>query len=210
MARKAEYTKEQMRRLVLSAAESMMSKGGVDGFSVRALAKKIGFAPGSLYLHFKDVDDIVNHLNAATLKRLAKALEAVKNGAGPEDTLHRYAQAYVAFVEKNRNLWDAMFKYRRSDSGAVPGWYRAVIEELVVPVKRCFEEIAPPKTPGASAQAAKMTWASLHGICSLDVARLRMIMAGDLPSTAAHLVDLHIAGYAAQMQRSGSPKRIKA
>ena len=115
----------------------------------------------SSYLHFKDVDDIVNHLNAATLKRLAKALEAVKNGAGPEDTLHRYAQAYVAFVEKNRNLWDAMFKYRRSDSGAVPGWYRAVIEELVVPVKRCFEEIAPPKTPGASAQAAKMTWASL-------------------------------------------------
>ena len=37
-----------------------------------------------------------------------------------------------------------------------------------------------------------------------------MIMVGDLPSTAAHLVDLHIAGYAAQMQRSGSPKRIKA
>jgi AcrR family transcriptional regulator len=187
----------------------MMSKDGVDAFSVRTLAKKIGFAPGSLYLHFKDVDDIVNHLNAATLKRLVEALEAVRNGAGPEDTLHRYAQAYVAFVEKNRNLWDAMFKYRRSGSG-VPGWYRAAIAELVVPVKQCFEEIAPPKTPGASAQAAKMTWASLHGICSLDAARLRMIMDGDLPSTAAHLVDLHIAGYAAQTQRSGARKRIKA
>ena len=209
MARKAEYSKEEMRRLVLTAAESMMSKGGIEGFSVRTLAKKIGFAPGSLYLHFKDVDDIVNHLNAATLKRLVKALEAVKDGAGPEDTLHRYAQAYVAFVEKNRNLWDAMFKYRRSGSRAVPEWYQAAIEELVVPVKRCFEEIARPKTPGASAQAAKMTWASLHGICSLDATRLRMIMDGDLSSTAAHLVDLHIAGYAAQAGRSGARKRIK-
>jgi len=209
MARKAEYTKEEMRRLVLAAAESMMSKDGVEGFSVRTLAKKIGFAPGSLYLHFKDVDDIVNHLNAVTLKRLVKALEAVKNGVGPEDTLHRYARAYVTFVEKNRNLWDAMFKYRRSGS-AVPNWYKAAIEDLVGPVKQCFEEIAPPKTPGASAQAAKMTWASLHGICSLDSARLRMIMNGDLPSTAAHLVDLHIAGYVAQTQRSGERKRIKA
>lgn len=209
MARKAEYTKEEMRRRVLTAAESMMSKGGVDGFSVRTLAKKIGFAPGSLYLHFKDIDDIVNHLNAATLKRLVTALEAVKNAAGPEDTLHRYAQAYVAFVEKNRNLWDAMFKYRRAGA-AVPEWYRGAIEDLVGPVKRCFEEIAPPKTPSASAQAAKMTWASLHGICSLDSARLRMIMDGDLPSTAAHLVDLHIAGYAAQAERAGVRKRIKA
>jgi AcrR family transcriptional regulator len=209
MARKAEYSKDEMRRLVLTAAESMMSKNGVDGFSVRTLAKKIGFAPGSLYLHFKDVDDIVNHLNAATLKRLVKALDAVENGAGPEATLHRYAQAYVAFVEKNRNLWDAMFKYRRSGSG-VPGWYRAAIEELVGPVKQCFEEIAPPKKPGASAQAARMTWASLHGICSLDAARLRMIMGGDLRSTAAQLVDLHIAGYSAQPERSGARKRIKA
>lgn len=209
MARKAEYSKDEMRRLVLAAAESMMSKGGIDGFSVRTLAKKIGFAPGSLYLHFKDVDDIVNHLNAATLKRLVTTLEAVENGAGPEATLHRYAQAYVAFVEKNRNLWDAMFKYRRAGS-AVPRWYSAAIEELVVPVRQCFEEIALPKNPGASSQAAKMTWASLHGICSLDAARLRMIMDGDLRSTAAHLVDLHIAGYAAQAERSGARKRIKA
>jgi AcrR family transcriptional regulator len=209
MARKAEYSKEEMRRLVLTAAESMMSKDGLDGFSVRTLAKKIGFAPGSLYLHFKDVDDIINHLNAATLQRLVKALETVKGGAGPEDTLHRYAQAYVAFVEKNRNLWDAMFKYRRASS-AVPAWYRTAIEELVVPVKQCFEEIAAPNTPGASVQAAKMTWASLHGICSLDAGRLRMIMDGDLPSTATHLVDLHIAGYAAQAERFISRKRIKA
>lgn len=209
MARKAEYSKEEMRRLVLAAAESMMSKDGVDGFSVRTLAKKIGFAPGSLYLHFKDVDDIVNHLNAATLKRLVAAMEVVKGGAGPEETLHRYAQAYVGFVEKNRNLWGAMFKYRRAGA-AVPGWYKSAIEELVVLVKRCFEEIATPNSPGASAQAAKMTWASLHGLCSLDAARLRMIMDGDLSSTAAHLVDLHIAGYAAQMARSSSRKRIKA
>src|SRR5262245_37431505 len=198
-----------MRSLVLTAAASMMAKHGVDGFSVRMLAKEIGVAPGSLYLHFKDVDDIVNHLNAETLKRLVKALEAVESGAGPEATLHRYAQAYVAFVEKNRNLWDAMFKYRRSGS-TVPGWYRSAIEELVAPVKQCFEEIAPAMTADASARAAKMTWASLHGICSLDAARLRMLMDADLPSTAAHLVDLHIAGYAAQMQRSGARKRIKA
>jgi hypothetical protein len=133
----------------------------------------------------------------------------VKGGAGPEETLHRYAQAYVGFIEDNRNLWDAMFKYRRAGT-AVPGWYKTAIDELVVLVKRCFEQIATPKSSDASAQAAKMTWASLHGICSLDAARLRMIMGGDLPSTAAHLVDLHIAGYAAQMTRSDSRKRIKA
>ena len=81
-----------------------------------------------------------------------------------------------------------------SDESAAPRRHRLLLK---------FAEL------GASAQAAKMTWASLHGICSLDAARLRMIMDGDLPSTAAHLVDLHIAGYAAQTERSGARKRVK-
>ena len=40
---------------------------GLSGFSTRQIAKKIGYTLGTLYNIFESYDDIILHINAATL-----------------------------------------------------------------------------------------------------------------------------------------------
>lgn len=52
---------------------------GLSGFSTRQIAKKIGYTLGTLYNIFESYDDIILHINAATLDEMKKFITQSMN-----------------------------------------------------------------------------------------------------------------------------------
>ncbi len=59
MAEKRHKNKEEFRRAILEAAREVFSSDGYGNFSLRKLARKIGYSPTTIYLYFKDKDDLL-------------------------------------------------------------------------------------------------------------------------------------------------------
>lgn len=59
MIDKSLQKKEEFRREILEAAREIFSLDGYGNFSMRKLARRIGYSPTTIYLYFKDKDEIL-------------------------------------------------------------------------------------------------------------------------------------------------------
>ena len=52
MARRSEHTQEQIKEMVLIAAEGIVTEEGEEALTVRKIAQHIGYTVGSIYMVF--------------------------------------------------------------------------------------------------------------------------------------------------------------
>lgn len=196
MARRADHSKEELAKLVIEAAEKLISEQGIDDFSARALSREIGYTAGTLYHHFRDLDDIVTQVNARTLAGLAAAFRGAVHADDPKKMLHNYADAFLDFIRERRNLWNALFEFRRQPDVPVPAWYVEAIASLIRIIARCFHEIRPDLDDKTAAQSGQLVFASIHSVSSLESSgRLALIMDRDISKVVHELVDTHILAF---------------
>lgn len=84
---------EARRSLVLEAARAVFESQGLEGASMREIAKRAGYTPGALYSYFESKEAIYGALLEASLERLQAAVDAARepktaaktapNGASP-------------------------------------------------------------------------------------------------------------------------------
>ncbi|MFX5306100.1 helix-turn-helix domain-containing protein, partial [Acinetobacter baumannii] len=58
-AERRERRRQETRRAILEAATRMFEREGYEGFSLRQVAEAIGYTPTTIYLYFKDKDDLL-------------------------------------------------------------------------------------------------------------------------------------------------------
>ena len=58
----AERRRHKIRARILSAAEQVFAREGVDGLSIRRLAENIDYSPAAIYKYFKSKDELVDEL----------------------------------------------------------------------------------------------------------------------------------------------------
>lgn len=198
MARRADHSKQELVELVIAAARDLIVEEGIDKLSARALSKRIGYAPGTLYNHFRDLDDIVTAVNARTLAGLGAAFAAAPPDADPRRRLHNLADAYVGYVAANARLWEALFEFKRAEGVPVPDWYRDTIEALARGIGPAFQALRPSASAEAAAEAGKLVFASIHSVSSLQSSgRLAILMDQDIHAVVHKLVDIHLTAFAA-------------
>jgi AcrR family transcriptional regulator len=196
MARRADHSKEELATLVIGAAEAMIAGEGVESLSARALGREIGYTAGTLYHHFRDLDDIVTQVNARTLAGLAEAFRGAEVSSDPRRMLHNYADAFLGFLAARRNLWNALFEFRRQPGVEVPAWYVEAIAGLIRIIAKCFREIRPDLDEKIAAQSGQLVFASIHSVSSLESSgRLALIMDRDIGKVVHELVDIHIMAF---------------
>jgi len=196
MARRADHSKEELARLIIDTAEEMIATDGIDRFSARTLSQAIGYTPGTLYHHFRDLDDIATHVNTRTLAGLAQAFAAAPPSPDPREMLHAYADAFLGYIALKRNLWNALFEFRRKPDQMVPPWYVEAIASLIRIVASCFAEIRPDLSPDDARRSGQLVFASIHSVVSLDSSgRLSLVMDRDIRTVVHELVDMHILAF---------------
>ena len=78
------------KTVILEAAQRVLDREGIDGATVRGIAKEAGYTPGALYAYYVDKDDILADLMCRSLGRAARAVRQSvgaqkRAGANPVD-----------------------------------------------------------------------------------------------------------------------------
>ena len=101
---------DSRRALVLEAARSVFAEKGVEGASIREIAKRAAYTPGAIYSYFESKEAIYAALLAESLERLNQEVAAAKPPkAQPPGMLVAKAQAWFGFYARNPRDLDLGF-----------------------------------------------------------------------------------------------------
>src|SRR5215467_6476697 len=117
-ARRA-YHHGDLRRQLIVAAEQIIRERGVDGFTLREAARRVGVSPAAPAHHFKDARGLLTEVAALGFRDFGDALEAAdkKGGADPAERLRLQAAAYVRFALQHPARFQLMFRSDQLDAG---------------------------------------------------------------------------------------------
>ncbi|MGJ7613610.1 MULTISPECIES: TetR/AcrR family transcriptional regulator [unclassified Variovorax] len=98
------------RALVLDAARAVFLDAGIEGASVREIARKAGYTPGAIYSYFESKEAIYAALLDESIQRLQTAVaDAPPTEGHPDLTLAAKAQAWFDFYAANPRELDLGF-----------------------------------------------------------------------------------------------------
>jgi len=172
MARRSDHSHEEIREMVLEAAEQIIVEHGHGGLTARKVASEIGYTVGTLYLVFKNIDDLIMHINARTLDRLHQLMTdgEMKNLTAVEH-LMQLGQIYIHFAYCDPHRWALIFEHRPSNDRPTPNWYVKKVMHMFSVVEEALEPLNPHRAKTEITQVACALWAGIHGICILGITR---------------------------------------
>lgn len=161
----------ELKTQILEAAREIFVHDGYESFSMRKLAQRIEYSPGSIYLHFKNKEELFESLVEESFDRLLRALNRLKNGHAQQDpvaTLKKGLRAYVEFGLQNPNDYRFAFLLRRPLQRR-PYKVHPAFDVMRYLVGRCVEEKR--FRPVDVESTSQALWAAVHGITSLLIQR---------------------------------------
>ena len=204
MGRRSTHTPQQLRVLILDAAQEIIEAQGLAGLSAREIARRIGYSPGTIYNIFANLDDVVLNVEGRVLDALDARLSELQQGedaAGAEGRLIRIAHAYLAFTQQRPRLWNLLFEHHLPAGAELPAWYQQKLERLMGQVERALAAQFPPGREADCKRAARVLWAGVHGITSLSTAdKLSVVTTEAAGRLIDDLIGTYLAGLAGQRE----------
>lgn len=168
MARKNEHSEAQIKEMVLQAAQKLVTEEGIGALKVREIAMEIGYTVGCVYKVFDNMADLILQLKAITLDDLADQLAQIPTTLPPEQHLQALMQTYLVFARQNFHRWQ-MLSTERLTIEPLPVWYLEKQAAIFQAGEPFFQQLAENTTAAQQQQAARILWASVHGLCSLSM-----------------------------------------
>lgn len=109
IAARKQREKEEMRALILDAARKIFLEKGYEHTSIRNIAEKIEYSPGTIYLYFKEKDEIFHALHEEGFRRLLEKMQPLEHVAEPFERLKAMGLVYLDFAKNNKDFYDLMF-----------------------------------------------------------------------------------------------------
>lgn len=161
--------KEQMRRLILDAATSIFLEKGYQLTSIRNIADKIEYSPGTIYLYFKEKDDIFFALHNESFGKLFEQMAPLAMVDEPFERLKAMGKVYMNFAFQNKDLYDLMFimdaPMNMLKDNCEWAMGDRVFNNLVNTLKEC--QISGRFNGKNPETLAFSIWSGIHGMCAL-------------------------------------------
>lgn len=174
IAERREREKEALRTRIVEAARDIISESGLDALSMRSIAERIEYSPGTIYLYFRDKDALLRDVIHAGFERMGEYIEAeLRTIAGDENPAHQHralGRAYARFALENTAYFRVMFELP-----TVPQMECAQAEgdESPLPRERMLVDIIQRAIDAGlykvrdAESAAVIAWGLIHGLTSL-------------------------------------------
>ena len=190
--------KAELRARLVAAAHELVQEEGYDGLTIRKLAKRVGYAPMSVYSYFADKQDILLALAEDAFATLARRIESQPSD-DPVEALRVVMREYAAFGLGNPNEYRTVFmtEKTRPPEGKTFEEMEAdnpAMKALIDRVEAC---IAAGKLKGDPYAIANMLWAVGHGTISLLIT-FPFHPFGDPQAFVQRMCDLALAGLTAR------------
>jgi len=170
-----EREKVALREEILDAARELFIKEGYESLSMRRIAEKIEYSPTTIYLYFRDKDDLIRQVCQETFSMLIQTLQSLHlDHESPLEGLRKAGYAYVHFGLKYPDHYRAAFVMPHGFDDPAKRPTQEEIENSAG--MQCFNSLRMgvaecirlgyfrPVDVEATSQAI---WANLHGITSL-------------------------------------------
>ncbi|KPJ93896.1 MAG: hypothetical protein AMJ53_06330 [Gammaproteobacteria bacterium SG8_11] len=202
MARRSEHSKEQIRDMALQAAENIVAADGLLGLSARKIAKQIGYTVGTLYLVFRNLDDLILQVNARTLDALYEKMQgSLQKCRQPRTCVVALGRAYVQFATENPKLWNMVFEHQLTEGEQVPNWFDDKVNKMFQLVETQLIPLLEHQSEKKIDMVSKAIWCGVHGICSLAVTgKLDIQDAESINVLTDSLINNYLAGLATTLK----------
>jgi AcrR family transcriptional regulator len=159
--------KEDIREKILDAARTLFVKEGYEQVSMRRIADKIEYAPGTIYLYFRDKAEILERLSDETFAKLEHKMRAIHaDPSSPIDGLRRGLRTYIQFGIDNPNHYIVTFvQAKQLPPGHQPKAGQRCFDYLRAAVQSCID--AGQLNCDDAEEVAQALWAGAHGLVAL-------------------------------------------
>jgi AcrR family transcriptional regulator len=110
---------------IRSAAHKILDREGLDGVTMRRVAKSVGITPMALYRHVADRDHLLDLLAEKGFQDLAARLANAPPTPDPDRQLIQILDTLLDFALEKPRLFELMFFTRRSGGRRFPEDFRA-------------------------------------------------------------------------------------
>lgn len=201
MATAAEQRRERMReetrQAILDAGRAMVEEEGLDGFSLRGVARAVGYSPAAIYEYFGSKEDLLDCLyfegRGGLADRMAAALDNAPEGQPAIETLRAFGYAYRQAAQEHPELYRMIFGRGKTPEhssmhGAAndvpPSHAFGLLIDLVAKGIEDGEFIEAP-----APMVAMTAWTAVHGFVTLELSGAldeasppgKVLMEGDAP-----------------------------
>ncbi len=158
-----------LRSEILEAASRLFVEEGYQRVTMRRIAQRIEYSPTTIYLYFKDKNDLLQAVCEETFSQLAGKLEGLQRTSGtPIGYLREGLRTYVDFGLANPNQYTAAFLRPGPVPEAGPlnnSIGGRAFDMLRLGVRACVES-GDIRTANID-MTAQALWASVHGLTAL-------------------------------------------
>lgn len=178
--------REEKKELILKTAMDLFLNEGFENVSMRKIAERIEYSPASVYLYFKDKDELLHALHIKGFEKLFSMQQEISDIKDPLERLKAHTKVYMNFALENPEYYDLMFIKRGTAKkiSEVNEWYvgHRSYEFLKDNVRNCMQKGL---IYEADLDAATFAlWSFVHGMASLII-RQRCLM---IPEEQLHSV----------------------
>ncbi|MFT4764212.1 MAG: AcrR family transcriptional regulator [Oleispira sp.] len=170
MARRKDHSPEELKAWVISSVLEFLQQQSAQALSLRQIAKMVGYSPGTLINLFGSYAHLLLAVNACTLDQISGRLEkklTETDNLNAQQQLLLFAQEYLAFAQQHTFQWRLVFEHRLDEE--VPDWQQNRINQLFELIELRLIALSSNAKPDQLQQASRTIWASVHGICMLQV-----------------------------------------
>jgi AcrR family transcriptional regulator len=196
MARRSDHSREEIQHMAIEAAIVILNREGISGLSTRKVAGAIGYTAGTLYLVFQNLDELLMHVNAATLDELYKSLaRQINEATEPRQVIRQMAFAYLDFARTQHARWSLLFTHQLPQGQQIPSWFDKKVSELFGLVGLPLKKLAPGLSDSECKRGVRVLWSGVHGACDLGLSdKLSLGGAIETEEIIDSLINNYLAG----------------
>ncbi len=167
--------KEDLKQRILDAAKLLFTKYGYESTSIRKIAKVIEFSPTTIYLYYRDKNDILYALHREGFKMLGTSFHDLGKIEDPFERLKKMGWIYLQFALDHSDFYELMFimkeplQWLGEEGCSSDNWQEGInaFEPLHKTIIDCQ------KKGYFADQDPKLfslfVWSTVHGLCSLSL-----------------------------------------
>ncbi len=173
---KSPEDRELLRTSILDAARTLFVERGIEAVSMREIAKKINYSATTLYNYFSDKEALLQAVCDEDFLALASGMRDIMQLPDLIARIQAFCNGYAQFALSHPNHYRLMFMTPRTPCNLditqiqQGNTEQDAYAQLKQVVQAAFDAHLFKAELTDSELIAQTLWASVHGVCSLEIA----------------------------------------
>jgi len=163
--------KSNLRKQILAAAKALFLQEGYEGTSIRKIASAIEYSPTTIYLYYREKNDILLALQKEGFQLLRSRFAILSKVDNPLERLKAIGRSYLQFALENPEFYELMFVMKEPlkslEKGLQKEWDdgKKIVESLLFVLEGCQQKGY--FTGQDPYHFSIMVWSQVHGLAVL-------------------------------------------